>query len=367
MLSGLIPLASVGCLAVGISSAAAVVSREDIRQLALALAGVVEQDHHGRPSFRVAGRIFATLWDERYMNVMLDEPGIRTAVQANPASCEEFWWGKRLRAVHVDLSAADHALASELLADAWEQKAPARLLKERVALPARANSPRSARVLELAERFRLGADDLDAWEQSNLRDDEFEDWLTDRVARRPAGHRARETYGAEDVHDFARRAIVDAVSLHAGDRLLEVGCGGGLLLREVLATGASATGLDHSSEMVELARERAPAAEVVHGSAERLPFPDRSFTAVAMSIVFIFLPDPLAALRECHRVLVPGGRIAIYTTSPRLRGTPAAPEPLASRSYFYESEELAALATKAGFRDVAVANDNGGQLLTANA
>lgn len=300
------------------------------------------------------------------MNVMLDEAGIRTAVQANPASCQEFWWGKRLRAVHVDLQAADHALASELLTDAWEQKAPRRLLKEREALPDRANWRRSARVLTLAERFQLGEDDLDAWERSNQPDDAFEDWLTDRVARRPAGRRARETYGAQSVHDFARRAILDALALHADDRLLEVGCGGGLLLREAAATGAYVTGLDHSEDMVGLARERASGVEVVHGSAEALPFTNGSFTAVAMSVVFMFLDDPLVALRECHRVLVPGGRIAIYTTSPRLRRTPAAPEPLASRSYFYENAELTALAIAAGFRDVIVADDNGAQLLTAN-
>lgn len=351
--------------AAGISSAAAVVSGEQIRELALALPEVVERDHHGRPSFRVAGRIFATLWDERQMNVMLDEPGIRTAVNANPAICQEFWWGKRLRAVQVDLSRADPALACELLADAWEHKAPKRLLKERGVQTAGVGSPRSRRAQELAERFRLGEDDLCAWEQSNQPDDAFDDWLTDRVARRPAGRRARETYGADDVHDFARRAILEALALQSTDRLLEVGCGGGLLLGEALASGASATGLDHSEEMVALARQRAPAAEVLKGTAERIPFPDRFFTAVAMSIVFIFLPDPLAALRECHRVLKPGGRIAVYTTSPRLRGTPAAPEPLASRSYFYENAELTALATKAGFRDAVVADDNGGQLLTA--
>jgi ubiquinone/menaquinone biosynthesis C-methylase UbiE len=86
-----------------------------------------------------------------------------------------------------------------------------------------------------------------------------------------------------------------------------------------------------------------------------------------MSIVFIFLPEPLAVLRECRRVLQPRGRIAIYTTSPRLRGTPAAPEPLASRSHFYENAELVSLATKAAFRDVTVVDDKGGQLLTARA
>lgn len=337
------------------------VSREQVRRLALALPEVVEQDHHGRPSFRVGGRIFATVWDQKHINVMLDEPGIRTAVQAEPSACEEFWWGKRLRAVHVDLASADEALVSELLADAWEQKAPKRLLKERTA-----GAPTSARWLDVARRFHLEEDDLRAWERSGLRDDAFEDWLTDRVARRPAGHRARSTYGADDVHDFARRAILKALQLEAGDRLLEIGCGGGLLLHEASATGAAVTGLDHSQEMVDLARDRAPAAEVVLGNAEKLPFADGSFTAVAMSIVLMFLPNPVAALRECRRVLAPGGRIAIYTTSPRLRGTPAAPEPLASRSFFYQDDELAALADTAGFASVVVRGTDGGQLLIAS-
>jgi hypothetical protein len=97
------------------------------RRLALALPEAVEQDHHGRPSFRVGARIFATLWDEQHMNVMLDEPGILTAVQSHPDACSEVWWGKRLAAVRVDLPSADEHLLRELLADAWERKAPAKL------------------------------------------------------------------------------------------------------------------------------------------------------------------------------------------------------------------------------------------------
>jgi hypothetical protein len=95
--------------------------------LALALPESVQADHHGRPSFRVKAKIFATLPDATHMNVMLDEPGIRTAVQSHPHACAERWWGKRLAAVQVDLERADASLLSELLADAWEGKAPARL------------------------------------------------------------------------------------------------------------------------------------------------------------------------------------------------------------------------------------------------
>jgi hypothetical protein len=104
------------------------VSVPRVRALALALPEATEQDHHGRPSFRV-GRIFATVWDEHHLNVMLDPDGILTAVQSRPDACSEFHWGQRLAAVHVDLETADEPLIAELLADAWEQKAPARLLR----------------------------------------------------------------------------------------------------------------------------------------------------------------------------------------------------------------------------------------------
>jgi ubiquinone/menaquinone biosynthesis C-methylase UbiE len=220
---------------------------------------------------------------------------------------------------------------------------------------------------ETLRSFGLVAEDETAWRESGLPDEAFEDWLVDRVARRPTGSRARMVYGAEDVHDFARRAILDALGLGPGDQLLELGCGGGLLLRDALATGARVTGIDHSLEMVELARGRAPTAEVVVAEAERLPFPDHTFSAVAMSIVLMFLNDPVAVLRECRRVLLRGGRLAAYTTAPELRGTPAAPERLASRVHFYSDAELAQLAWDAGLTDVTVRNEDGGQLLTAQA
>jgi ubiquinone/menaquinone biosynthesis C-methylase UbiE len=117
--------------------------------------------------------------------------------------------------------------------------------------------------------------------------------------------------------------------------------------------------------MVRLARERAPGATVVTADASHLPFPDGSFTAVALSIVFFFLPDPVRVLRECRRVLQPGGRLAVFTTAPELRGTRAAPEPIASRGHFYTDAELVELAERAGFSEAAVRSDHGGQLLTA--
>ena len=91
--------------------------------------------------------------------------------------------------------------------------------------------------------FGLDDDDLAAWNQSGLPPHLFDDWLTDRIARQPQGRRSREIYADPAMHEFARRAILNALALDACDHLLEIGCGGGLLLRDALATGARATGL----------------------------------------------------------------------------------------------------------------------------
>jgi hypothetical protein len=104
------------------------VTLDEARSLALSLPEAVELDHHGRPSFRVAGKIFATLWSEQRMNVMLDEGGILTAVERDPDACETVWWGKRLAAVGVDLRAVERNVLQELLTDAWETRAPRRLV-----------------------------------------------------------------------------------------------------------------------------------------------------------------------------------------------------------------------------------------------
>ena len=103
------------------------VSAKEARALALSLPDAVEQDHHGRPSFRVGGKIFATLWSVERMNVMLDQGGILTAVERAPAACEQIFWGKRLAAVGVRLPAVERELLAELLEEAWETKASRKL------------------------------------------------------------------------------------------------------------------------------------------------------------------------------------------------------------------------------------------------
>jgi len=88
-----------------------------------------------------------------------------------------------------------------------------------------------------------------------------------------------------------------------GQRLLEVGCGGGWFTEWFSQQGLQVTGLDPSVHMLNLARLRLPRrVSLERGHAEDLPFPDNSFDVVALITSLEFVNDPLQALREACRV-----------------------------------------------------------------
>jgi SAM-dependent methyltransferase len=186
------------------------------------------------------------------------------------------------------------------------------------------------------------------------------DWITDRRARRPSGPGSREIYRDPIFHYPNFAVILEELALQPTDHLLEVGCGGGALLKEALKSGCRAAAVDHSRDMVHVARETnqdaivAGRLDVLEAGADTLPFPDATFTCAAMTGVLGFLDDPVAAFREIRRVLGAGGRMVVLGSDPRWRGTPAAPEPMASRLRFYEDHQLEKLARDAGFSSVRV-------------
>jgi hypothetical protein len=96
---------------------------------ALSLPEAVEQDHHGLPSFRVRGKIFATVPDPDHLRVMVDEGEIRASVAEDPAAFAEFWWGRRLACLVVDLRVAPPDQVRELLTEAWRRRAPRTLVR----------------------------------------------------------------------------------------------------------------------------------------------------------------------------------------------------------------------------------------------
>lgn len=188
----------------------------------------------------------------------------------------------------------------------------------------------------------------------------FGDWITDRRARRPSGAQARSVYRDPLFHYPNFRVILQELALGKDDYLLEVGCGGGALLKDALKSGCRAAAVDHSPDMVRLALEANQKAiaqhrlEILEAKADSLPFPDATFTCAAMTGVLGFLPDPQMAFAEIRRVLQPGGRFVALGSDIELKGTPAAPEPMASRLHFYSEQELEGLARTAGFGEAKV-------------
>ena len=186
------------------------------------------------------------------------------------------------------------------------------------------------------------------------------DWTTDRRARKPSGGGARATYRDPTYHRPNFKLLLHTLALRRDDVLLEVGCGGGAFLQEALLSGCRAAALDHSPEMARLARESnrdavgAGRLAVVEADAGRIPFAEGLFTCAVSTGVFGFIDDPIGVLSDIRRALAPGGRLALLAGTKQLKGTPAAPEPLASRIHFYEPAELEHAARAAGFAEVRV-------------
>ena len=112
--------------------------------------------------------------------------------------------------------------------------------------------------------------------------------------------------------------ILELLEIGAGARLLDAGCGQGRHLRQFLACGLEATGLDFSGDMLKAARRSGlPEPSLVQGDIRRPPFPDESFDAVAsLYTAFGFFDDPaedLTALRAFRRSLRPGGWLILET------------------------------------------------------
>jgi SAM-dependent methyltransferase len=107
-------------------------------------------------------------------------------------------------------------------------------------------------------------------------------------------------------------AVVDVLGPGPG-QVVDAGMGPGRLCVELERRGWTASGVDLSEEMVELARTRLPHARdrLVQGSIYRLPFGDEGFDAVTAVGVLEYLHDVPAALRELGRVLAPGGRVVV--------------------------------------------------------
>lgn len=130
-----------------------------------------------------------------------------------------------------------------------------------------------------------------------------------------------------DAGDTGRGAVLDppmleAVKASKAQTALDVGCGEGRFCRMMTKLGVTATGLDPTKALLEAARERDPGGTYVDGSAEALPFADKSFDLVVSYLSLIDIPDFRAGIREMARVLKTGGTLLVANLTPHATAIP---------------------------------------------
>ena len=145
--------------------------------------------------------------------------------------------------------------------------------------------------------------------------------LTSRMQQTWAtGDFNRVAVGILDASD----ALVRAVDVRPGERVLDVACGSGNAALAAARRYADVVGLDYVPALIARARLRAEAegtqVEFQVGDAQALPFPDNTFDVVISVFGVIFAPDQERAMTELLRVTRPGGRIGLATWMPEGMG-----------------------------------------------
>jgi SAM-dependent methyltransferase len=113
--------------------------------------------------------------------------------------------------------------------------------------------------------------------------------------------------------------VADAAGIRAGDKVLDVGCGTGVLAREAhrrVGQEGQVVGLDLNEGMLAVAARAEPNVEWRRGDAASLPFEDVSFDVVVSQFALMYFPDRVASLREMWRTLAPRGRLAVAAWAP---------------------------------------------------
>jgi len=108
-----------------------------------------------------------------------------------------------------------------------------------------------------------------------------------------------------------RRSLRAAVAPESGERILDIAAGTGTSSMALCAEGAEVVAADFSKGMIAEGKKRYPDLEFVFADAMQLPFKKPEFNAVTMSFGLRNVQDHKVALKEFHRVLVPGGRLVI--------------------------------------------------------
>ena len=161
------------------------------------------------------------------------------------------------------------------------------------------------------------------------------------------------------------RLLIEKIGAVQGLRILDVGCGDGVLATRLASLGGKVTGLDATKIMLDAARERArqagAALTLVQGDAKHLPFDDRSFDVIVSVATLCFSANPALPLSEMARCLIPGGKLVLgelangnlWAAQRRIKGWLGSS--LWRSVRFRTPRELRGLVKKAGFDNSEIA------------
>ena len=141
------------------------------------------------------------------------------------------------------------------------------------------------------------------------------DLILDQFTRQATPFSTAKSIASED----ALRLLVEASAAGPDDTVLDVACGGGLVVCAFAQVVQRAEGIDITPAMLDRARALAAEKGLANtswrqGDVTSLPYPDGAFSIVTSRFTFHHFQDPLAVLREMRRVCAPGGRVAVVDT-----------------------------------------------------
>ena len=175
---------------------------------------------------------------------------------------------------------------------------------------------------------------------------------------------------------FAHRSLYKAVAeqlvLKEEDEFIEIGYGSGIFIKKHASHVKMAAGVDISEDMVNMARQfnrqmlEAGRADLRLGDVRDLEWPDGSFTAAGTIEAFFFWPEPVACLKEVHRVLRPGGRLVIGITANKDDKRDFSKLAKQKGFVLYSCDDIKEMTEEAGFRECIITRRNmGGGMVNA--
>jgi len=150
------------------------------------------------------------------------------------------------------------------------------------------------------------------------------------------------------------------LDLKDDDKCLEIGFGSGLFIKKYASHLSFVAGIDCSEDMVKLASSinkelvKSGKVEFRQGEVSALPWKDSEFSVVVGIETFYFWPEPEKALKEIHRILIPGGRLVIEMGYNKDDGKDHAKDVEKHDLRLYNGEELKRLLHYSGFDDVSI-------------